>query len=410
MVSGLGVTACVSYGVLAYSFAVFLAPMEAELGWTRAQLTGAFSAAWLVAGLSAIPLGRWVDRQGARVTMTAGSVLAASLLVAWSQVTNLAAFYAIWMAMGVACAAVLYEPAFAVVATWFERRRSHALTLLTFLGGLASIVFVPLSSWLVAVRGWREALAWLAALLAAITIPVHALLLRRRPQDHGLSPDGQAARSGMVRAKAPRPAVAAGVTWREAIRGSSFRYLTIGFGLAQLASTAMTVHLVPLLLERGYGPLGAGGIMGTVGLMALPGRLVFTPLGSRWPRGLVTAAIFALQALGVGVLLATRSELGVWLFVALFGAGFGAITPARAALVADIYGSASYASISGAMSLVLALAAAAAPFGASLLHDLGGSYRPMLAIVLAASIVSGWLAMAADRVGSVRPRELENAA
>ena len=123
MVSGLGVTACASYGILAYSFAVFLAPMEAELGWTRSELTGAFSLAWVITGLSALPLGRWVDRHGARVSMTLGSILAAALLVAWAYTTRLAAFYAIWMAMGVACAAFL-RAGFAVVAHWFERRRA----------------------------------------------------------------------------------------------------------------------------------------------------------------------------------------------------------------------------------------------------------------------------------------------
>jgi hypothetical protein len=108
--------------------------------------------------------------------------------------------------------------------------------------------------------------------------------------------------------------------------------------------------------------------MGTLGLMALPGRLVFTPLGGRWPRAAVTASIFVLQALGCLILLWTRAAAGVWLFVTLFGA----ITPARAALVAERYGSSHYGKIAGVLALAVSLARAAAPVSASWLYALGG--------------------------------------
>jgi len=129
--------------------------------------------------------------------------------------------------------------------------------------------------------------------------------------------------------------------------------------------------------------------MGLVGLMALPGRLVFTPLGDRWSPGAVTAAIFALQAAGLAVLLGTSSVAGVWMFVALFGAGAGAITPARAAMVADLFGRDSYASIGGVLAMVVSLARAAAPVGASLLHAVGGGYGAVLWVLLGMVAVAG---------------------
>ena len=69
LVATLGFTATVSYGVLVYAFAVFITPLGAELGWSKARITGAFSLAQLVAGVTAVPLGRWVDRHGARGVM-----------------------------------------------------------------------------------------------------------------------------------------------------------------------------------------------------------------------------------------------------------------------------------------------------------------------------------------------------
>jgi MFS family permease len=123
--------------------------------------------------------------------------------------------------------------------------------------------------------------------------------------------------------------------------------------------------------------------------MALPGRLIFTPLGSRWPRAAVTASIFLLQALGIAALMMGGGEVWVWACVVLFGAGFGAITPARAALLAEFYGPLEYGRISGVLAMFLALARAAAPVGASVLYVAGGGYTPVLWTLLAACLAAG---------------------
>ena len=404
LIGVLGTTATVSYGILSYAFSVFIGPMGNELGWSNTEITGAFSLASIVAGLAALPVGRWVDHYGARGVMTAGSVLASVLLVWWAEVQTLPAFYALWALMGVASAAVLYEPAFAVVAWWFEASRGRALTVLTFLGGFASVIFVPLTAWLVAAHGWREALLWLAAIYAATTIPLHALLLRRRPQDLGLEPDGARSSAPPVAAQLIASTLERSVPVGVAVRGREFRWLALAFALSTFATTAVSVHLVPILLERGFSLAFAGGAMGLLGLMALPGRLIFTPLGSRWSRATVTAWIFLLQAVACVTLVASRHPLAIWLFVAFFGAGFGAITPARAALVAELYGPASYGRISSVLALVLAFARAAAPVGASLVYAAGGSgsagYDLLMALLLVLSVGSAAAVLATRHPGS----------
>ena len=395
LVGALGLTATLSYGILSYAFAVFIAPMGRELGWSKPAVTGAFSLASVVAGVAAVPVGRWVDRHGPRGIMTSGAILAASLLVWWSRVRSLPEWYVLWAFMGLASAAVLYEPAFAVIAAWFQRRRGRALTALTFVGGFASVVFVPLATWLVTAVGWRTALLWLAALYAGLAVPIHGLVLRRRPRDLGLEPDGLVGHAGAGGGSATGgtgPGMAAG----DALRTPGFRWMVLAFALSSLATTTVTVHLVPLLLERGHAPAFAGIAMGTLGLMALPGRLVFTPLGDRWPRAAVTAAIFALQAAGCLVLAASHRAEAVWAFVVLFGAGFGAITPARAALVAELYGSAHYGRIAGVMATGVALARATAPIGASLLYTAGGrGYALVVPVLLALCVASAAAVLAA---------------
>ncbi|HEY7358783.1 MAG TPA: MFS transporter, partial [Ktedonobacterales bacterium] len=187
MLGAVSVTEMTSWGVLYYAFTVFVKPMQAALGWSTTALTGAFSLALLCSAVVALPVARWIDRHGTRWLMTAGSCAAALLVLAWAVVANLALFYLIWVGIGVVMAAVLYDPAFALVAVWFRRQRSRAITILTFIAGFASVIFVPLAAWLVQAQGWRGALVTLAALLALLTIPAHALVLRQRPEDLGLA-------------------------------------------------------------------------------------------------------------------------------------------------------------------------------------------------------------------------------
>jgi MFS family permease len=398
MLLAVSFTEMISWGVLYYAFTVFVKPMHAALGWSTAELTGAFSLALLCSAAAALPVGGLLDRYGTRWLMTGGSCAAALLVLAWAMVKSLTLFYLIWAALGVTMATVLYDPAFALVATWFRQKRARALTVLTFIAGFASVIFVPLAGWLVQVQGWRLALVSLALTLALLTIPLHALVLRRRPEDMGLAPDGDAAPTAAgacgnrdagttvaalsVAPRAPAPAAMSiddiareqSVPAQAALKSGAFWWMAAAFALTMLAAGALTVHLVPYLIDRGYPASFAASMVGLIGIMALPGRLVFTMLGERVSRRLVTALLFALQTVSLPVLLVLPGVPGVVGFVVLFGAGFGAITPARAALVADHYGSQHYAKINSVLGLFITGARAIAPVGAGIFYDLLGSY------------------------------------
>ena len=390
MVGALSVTETISFGILTYSFTVFIGPMNAELGWSVASLTGAFSLGLLVAGLTAPLVGRWLDAQGARLPMSLGSLLAALLLFAWSGVSSLWSFYLVWAGLGVAMAGVLYEPAFAVLARWFRRDLGKAITVLTFLAGFASVIFIPLSGYLVETGGWRQALRVLASIQLA-TLPLHALLLRRRPGDLGLQPDGG-------RSAEAAPAEPDGFAPAQAFARSDFRRLAVAFSLSTFAITAMSVHLVPLLVNSGREPALAATIGGAIGLLALPGRLLLTPLGDLLPRRLVAAAIFSLQAAGIAVLWwGAGIATAVWAFVILYGAGFGAITPARAALLAEYYGGRHYGTISARMALINSLARAAAPVSTGALVTLSGERFGSLLVVLVVCCALAAVAVASAR-------------
>ncbi|SRR6266545_2175147 len=385
IVLALACTETISWGVLYYTFAVLMPSMEAELGWSRVAMTGAFSLALLLAGLAAPLFGRWLDRRGARMLMTLGSCLATALVFAWALVADLFTFYLIWAGLGLAMAAVLYEPSFVVVTAWFDRQRVRAMSIVTFVAGFASMIFIPLASYLARAQGWRMALVLLGVILGIGTIPLHAVLLRRWPQDLGLLPDGAGAAAPGDRLRATP---AHSLDLQAALRAPAFWWLTSAFTLSALAAVAITIHIIPYMLDRGYSAGFAAGAASLIGAMKFPGRLLFAPLEARMARRWIAALLALLQTLALLLLVIVPSAAGALVFAALFGAANGAITLARPALLAEYYGPAQYGSISGVLALFLAGAQALAPIGAGALYTAFGSYEPVVWILAALSLVS----------------------
>jgi MFS family permease len=246
---------------------------------------------------------------------------------------------------------------------------------------------------LVETLGWRQALVALALILLTITLPLHITLLRRRPEDIGEQVDGGPVKSATK--NQPNRPTPPSIEASAAIRSPAFALLTISFTASMMAIVALGVHLVPLLQARGLSALDAAAIGGLIGVAAMPGRLIFTPLGAYISRHAVTAAIFAAQLLGLLALMWIPDRLGVTLFVVLFGVGFGAITPARAALVVETFGARWYGTISGRMSLIGTVARAAAPVGVGWLLERNPSGGLALGFVAILTLVAAVAVMAA---------------
>lgn len=385
IVIALSVTCTISFGILYYAFTVFIEPMQADLGWSKEEITGAYSVGALISGLVAAAIGRWIDNVGVRRLMTIGSIAASLLTLMWASVVSVPLFYLIWIGLGLASSAVFYEPAFALIFRWFVSRRSRPLTVLTFVAGFASVIFIPLSGALVESLGWRPALVVLTLILA-LTVPVHAFLLR------DAVPASDRSQIEATAAVKPQPL--------QVLRRRDFWWLTIGFTLSMFVVSGMSVHLVPYLIGRGYAPAVAAGFGGAIGLAALPGRLIFTPLGARVSRHVIAALLFTLQALGLLALNVASGDLGVWIFVILYGAGFGAITPARAQLVAEMFGAENYGAVSGRMTQIGALVRAAAPVSVSVVLGISGSYTVGVYLLAAVTLLGAFTILRAGQAGN----------
>lgn len=391
----LSLTVMVAWGVTYYAFGVMLTPMQRELGWSSAELTGAFSLSLLMAAFGEALVGRVLDARGPRLPAALGSAFVALLLLAWAMVRTLPVFYAIMIAMGLVGPSIQYGPGFWVAARWFKRRRGAALTMITVVGGLASTVFIPLITAWEQAHGWRATL-WLLAGIAALLVVPQLLLLRRLPADLGLQVDGDAEPPGLDPVVVVAPVSAAGL--RAALARPAFWLLALSFGLANLAFNGVTVHLLAYELSRGQSAALAAAAAGLAGIVQGVGRLLVGPLSQRLPRRTVIAILFVAQALAYGALPALPLNSGLLIHVILRSLGAGPLSLMRAGLVAEMFGTERYGTIMGAMAFVINIAGALSPVAIGLFVGVGG-YTPVLWAFVATSLIG---ALAMSQVGRVR--------
>ena len=394
LVVGLGVTTIVSYGISQYLFGVLLVPIHRDLGWSRATISGAYSVGLVVAGFLGLFVGRFVDRYGARGLMSAGSILGAVTLFALSRVTEVWQFYVLWAGcLGLAMALTLYSVTFVVIANWFRRRRGTALAVLTVLGGLSSPIYIPFAGYLVARLGWRTALLVLGATALLIALPIHGLLVRRRPEDMGQQPDGDTLPLGM------EPQKIEGHRVREAMRRPSFWTLMTATALSSFAYSLLLAHVVAYLIGQGYDAVLAAGVLGLTGLVSLPGRLFFNLVSDRFGPQLLLGLCLTLQAVSVLLLMAAGPGAFLAAFVIVYGTAFGAISPLRASVLADHFGRISYGSITAVQGVPAGIFAGLGPFVAGLLFDLLGNYQVAFALTAAAFLIAAFAVLATPRDG-----------
>ncbi len=373
----------ITWGSVFYTFALLAHPIELALGLSRAESSFAFSLALLCEGLMAFFVGRWIDAGHERRVMTGGSIIVGLGLLAHSQIHSLLEFYLVWAWLGLGLSATLYTPAFAVVTRRFPNDFRRGIIMLTFLGGLASTVFIPLSSWLIDSWGWREALVALGLMQLLVCAPLHALLLRgaHRARHHSVAQTG-----------------AATVSVREFLKQSPFWLRSLFMILMMMVTSALPVHLVNLLRESGLPPAWVLAIPASIGVIQVVGRwLLFmferhldVHAANRWIPVLIPLGLCALVFGGV-------TALPALLFVLLFGLGNGLNTIVKGTAFAQYVSRDHVGQLNGLLGVPIALARAAAPWALGLLWSADGGYAVGLRWVLLCSLLSVvalWLAQA----------------
>jgi MFS family permease len=396
------------------AFSLFLPPILDEFGWERGVTAGAFSFGFLVSAILSPSLGKLMDRRGPRVVMEMGvALVAAGLLLApfVGRPWHLYATLGVLVGGGSVC--LSYTGQSLYLPNWFVRQRGLAISL-AFAGvGVGSIVLFPAVQSVIASAGWRTACVAMGVLVLAVLAPLN-LLVRHRPEDLGLLPDGDAAPSGAAVGARPANVVDAAwvaVEWTlgRAVRTARFWWVAAGYLFGLYAWYAVQVHQTKYLVEIGFSPGQAAWALGFVSLTGIPGQIGLGHLSDRIGREWVWTVGTTGFAICYGALLLLRESPTpalLWLMVIAQGMlGYG-LTSVVGAIPAEIFQGRHFGTILGTLMLAAIGGGAAGPWVSGALYDRTGSYTLAWWIAIACCVVSAiaiWLA-APRRVRAVAGR------
>lgn len=340
-----------------YSFPALMPEWEADLGWSKAGISGAFTASLLVAALLAPTAGGLIDKGKRNLVFLGGPALGAVLLAALSMATSAWQFYAIWICLGVVMAACLYEACFSILTRMLGARARQAITIVTLVAGFAGTVSFPSAHFLVEAFGWRGAVMVFAGAVILVALPLNLIGLRR------------------LQAMSVEPAKGTETpgAGRRALRSPAFWLLSICFASIGLAHGAIISHIRPILADRdmveGVAVLAAS----MIGPMQVLGRIVKVLAGRHIDDfGATKGCVISIGCGCFALLWATGSAPLVILFVVLHGAGYGIASIVRPVVTAEFLGREGFGVVSGMIGLQVMLGFAIGPICAALLWELGG--------------------------------------
>jgi MFS family permease len=361
------------------SFMVFVLPLSAEFGWTRAAVSSVYSAFLVVTGLSAPITGMLIDRWGPRVVYPLGLMILGAACLLASRLSELWQFQlALGLVAGAGVSMLGMVPASMLIGRWFRDRMSTAMGVAYAGFGIGTLAVVPIAQRLIELFGWRQAYAALG-LGALALLPLMLLLPWQR-----IAGD----RPKAARAEAREPA---GPALARALRTRAYWQIVQLFAFTSLTTFSVITQVVPFLVESGLSPIEAAAAFGTAGLLS-----VFGIMGAGWAADRVgyrrtVTVTFVSTFLGVASLYAFSHAPAPWLvvaFIACFGSCQGARGPVVSALAASHFGGPAFATIYGTMFAWMSVAGAIGTFVAGWLFDVTGGYRAGLAFSMACVLVA----------------------
>ena len=383
---------------------VWVRALEMHFGWSRTQLTGAFSLAQLEGSVSGPVVGYLIDRLGPRRMVFIGLSITGIGFIMFSRTTSIPSFYLAYMVIMVGIASGTWLPVMVAINRWFNRRRGTAMAIAgegTFLGGL---LLVPVMAWAVTPGhvGWSATAQWIGVVFLVGAWPI-SHMIRSRPQDYGLLPDGDppplqqtgqaTARYGSIRSNvaANEPDFTVG----QALRTRAFWFITFGHALTSMLNATLTVHMVPLLTDQGLSLQTASYVWATLMGVGTVFQLVGGYLGDRLPTNMVLVGFSVLQAGGFMLAAFVHGLPMAILFAVVFGVGFGGRVPLTTSIRGDYFGSRAFGTITGISTVAMYGFMLAAPMFAAIMFDAQGSYLTaflVLGLLGSTSVAFFWFA------------------
>lgn len=350
---------CVAMGAM-FSLAVFLDPMSAATGWSRAGISSAMTLNFLALAAGNFGWGVASDRFGPRIVVLIGAIVLGFALVLASRAQSLLSFQITYGVLVGISASAFFAPMIATTTGWFTTQRSLAVSLVSLGVGVAPMTMSPLVGWLVSAYDWRIAMLVLGILSWVLIVP--AAFLVRKPPQPAIDETGAApAESGIGNVS-------------QAFRSPQFIVLSLVFFACCAAHSGPIFHMVSYAIFCGVGPLAAVSIYSVEGLGGLGGRVLLGVAADKFGVKPVLIAGLAVQALAIGAYVYVRELHEFYALAIVFGAAYGGVMPLYAVLARDYFAQNIMGTVLGAVTMVSSIGMAAGPLVGGWLYDTYGAY------------------------------------
>lgn len=364
------------HGILSYCFTSFIEPIAGEFGWSYAQISFAVSIRGVEIGIAAPVMGWLIDRWGSRRTVFGGSIIACLGLLLLSQTKDLPVFYVAFILIGIGTTSFTMSAITIIIASWFRKRIGIATGIATSGIGVSGL-FVPVITHIIQLYGWRSAVLAILFSILIIVLPL-SFLLRHKPEQYGLLPDGQ-----MLNQRTAEDIVSdkkledSDLSLKQAIGSNIFWRLALVSGCLLFILIAVTTHVMPYLSSINIDRYTASLVASSLPLISIVGRISLGWFGDRFDKRLVTAATYIMIALAM-LCFEFAGTVSAWLiipFSILFAVGYGGGATMSGPLTRVFFGRSNFGSIFG---LILGITQIGSIVGATLagwVYDNWGSYQ-----------------------------------
>lgn len=394
-------------GFVTFGFTAFFLPIANEFGWNYAQISLAASLRGAEVGIIAPLVGLVIDRWGPRRLSLTGIIALGCGLLLLSFTNSLGWYYASFIIIAIGISGLSPTVMMTAVANWFRRRVSIATGIMSC-GFAFSGLLIPVVVWLIDILDWRMALLVMGLGMWAIGIPL-SLLLRHRPEQYGLLPDGERSEtvapyivpSSLQRQQAANIAVGA----RQALKSRVFWHISLALTCQFITISTVVIHVMPYLISTGIATSTASLVAMAVPVMTVSGRLGLGWLGDKFDKKRLTIACFATMVLGL-LSFSYASDEAMWLllpFIIFFGIGWGGNVTMRAAMLREYFGRDNFGAIHGFIIGMMTGGGIVGPLFAGWVFDNWGSYHATW-LIFTCLVFVAMIVMATAPVGRQQSR------
>ena len=385
---------------------VWMKALELHFGWSRAQLSGAFSMAQLEGSIIGPLMGYLIDKLGSRRMVLIGMIITGLGFLLFSRTDSIFLFYLSYGLIMLGTAAGTWLPTMTVVNRWFVRRRGMAMAIAAEGSPLGGLALVPILAWAITPGnyGWSVTAQWIGVVFLCLALPM-SMLVRERPEDYGVLPDGDSPEQAASRKARPTQRADSSdqlnFTARQALRTPAFWLITFGHAFSTILFATLTVHLVLMLTDQGLTIQSSSYVFSVIMASAAIFQLIGGYMGDRMPINVAIAIFGFIQAGGFLMAVLVDSLAMAMLFAVVFGAGFGGRNPLTTAIRGEYFGKTAFATITGISSAPMYVFMLSAPLFAGFLFDATGSYTLAFLIIGGLGMLSGVLFFLAKKPTSL---------